>query len=164
MTASESESSLSTSSEPHDADEMTTGPSLKLIRQVGRLRLEGLDTDGESEAEESERDDEVKPLQVSPAVTASSYAPDSASSEGSGVEKASESLPSPISILSPTSAVGTQPKQIRVVTQSPPRKSPITSPTESGLVRKGSKWRTSMMHISDVSGTHKLIGPRSVTS
>lgn len=113
------------------------------------LSLEGFEMDEESETDEEA--DQVRPLQpLRITIADRSTSPDSTSLKtGSSVDSA---------IITPTSATAVQvggydssPEKtvVRLAGSSPSRKAPIGS--GPGLDRKESKWRKSVMGISDVS-------------
>lgn len=159
---------------------MRSGPSLKAVKEIGLLRLEmPMSPPDELKEEEEDEEDYISPLtfertrsSVRSPVSAGLQigSPSSGDSEqGSDIRDGRSQLGvSPTSILatsprsvSESSAAATsrqQPKQqLRVASQSPPKRSPVSaganSPVEpaSDLGRKGSKWRKSMMNISEVS-------------
>jgi hypothetical protein len=149
------------------------------VKQAGlpRLEIPAINSTKQTTKEEveEEEDDIISPLRSTRRISDSSsdlsetqelWTPSSGNAE-LGTSATDSSLSqfgvSPVSILSSSARFGSDPtavpsllqppKQIRVVSHSPPKKSPgATSPVEptSDLGRKGSKWRKSMMNISEV--------------
>lgn len=169
-----------------NTNDMVSGPSVKEIRQVGLLRLEipgsqsavkrsvGESVREEENEEEDEEEDVISPLPSLERTAGSDVSsdsqeivtPSSANTELEPTILRQNGSPSSAPLLSPLSPSGLAPRQsVRVVSQSPPKKvmSGGTSPVDVGLGRKSSKWRKSMMNISEVScasGPSSRIAPR----
>ena len=135
---------------------LTCSPSLKQVKQIGKVRLDGSDTpsartddainEGIEEEEEEEEDDVVQPLRsmtsqssrrvVESPVTASTFNDE---------------------VQTPTSPSFSDNVVIRQSSSSPPRfgsspNQPEVAPRKpEGLGRKESKWRKSVMNLSEVS-------------
>lgn len=140
---------------------LTCSASLKQVKQIGKLRLEGVETSSASSArkaeaieeegsEEEEEDDVVQPLRSAPSQSSRRMvdSPATASTFGDDVQ-------------TPTSPSFSDNVVIRQSSSSPPRFSSSPSQPEvnaprrqEGLGRKESKWRKSVMNLSGtLSGT-----------
>jgi hypothetical protein len=134
---------------------LTCSASLKQVKQIGKLRLEGVDAPPARQAEaieeegseEEEEDDVVQPLRSAPSQSSRRMvdSPATASTFGDDVQ-------------TPTSPSFSDNVVIRQSSSSPPRFSDSPSQPEvnaprrqEGLGRKESKWRKSVMNLSGVS-------------
>jgi hypothetical protein len=135
---------------------LTCSASLKQVKQIGKLRLEGVDApparkaeaiEEEGSEEEEEEDDVVQPLRSAPSQSSRRMvdSPATASTFGDDVQ-------------TPTSPSFSDNVVIRQSSSSPPRFSNSPSQPEvnaprrqEGLGRKESKWRKSVMNLSGVS-------------
>jgi hypothetical protein len=110
------------------------------------LSLEGFDFEAEDEEQEVENEqaDEVRPLQPLQPLRIPSRSSDApAISPGLSTASSTEIVMTPVSESSP------ERPDVRLAGSSPPRKAPVGS--NIGLDRKESKWRKSVMNLSDVS-------------
>jgi hypothetical protein len=133
---------------------LTCAPSLKQVKQIGKLRLEGVETSSartneaiEEEGSEEEEDDVVQPLRSMTSQSSRRVvdSPATVSTFGDDVQ-------------TPTSPSFSDNVVIRQNSSSPPRfgSSPsqreVNAPRKpEGLGRKESKWRKSVMNLSEVS-------------
>jgi hypothetical protein len=131
--------------------------TLKRTKPSGMLSLQGFDFDEEDEEEElaereaSENGDmvrDLRPIRIpsnSGRSGLGSAYPDTPASANSAIEE----------IVTPTSSEGSPPRgfSTKLAGSSPPRKAPIGTSLGADLGRKESKWRKSIMGLSDVSVT-----------
>lgn len=132
-----------------DSPMKRTKPSGNLMAEDNDDAREELAEDAEEGSEEEDVVRELQPIRI-PSNSSRHYnngQPHTPSSIASGIEE----------IVTPTSMTGSSPNGgytgMRLAGSSPPHKAPVGTGMSSDLGRKGSKWRKSMMGLSDVSGT-----------
>lgn len=130
------------------------GSSSRRVKPSGMLSLEGFDFDeedehGDEEKLEDEQADEVRPLQ--PLQPLQPLRIPSKSSDAPAISPGLSTASSTEIVMTPVSGPESSPERpdVRLAGSSPPRKAPVGS--NIGLDRKESKWRKSVMNLSDVS-------------
>jgi len=123
---------ISTESLASPIPENVSEPSLKRIKQSGMLSLPGFAFD-----EADEEEDSVQPLRNLTIITRSSPIP----------SNASLSPMNDFAILTPTSEISNKYDSLVLAGSSPPTRAPIGT---GKLEREKSKWRRSVMNLSDV--------------
>ncbi|KAK1926201.1 hypothetical protein DB88DRAFT_481048 [Papiliotrema laurentii] len=141
--------------------------TLKRTKPSGMLSLQGFDFDEEDEEEElaereaSENGDmvrDLRPIRIpsnSGRSGLGSAYPDTPASANSAIEE----------IVTPTSSEGSPPRgfSTKLAGSSPPRKAPIGTSLGADLGRKESKWRKSIMGLSDITANKKTLSKRTST-
>jgi len=161
-TASEPPSELLLSPMTPMSPSALKAPTIRRTHPSGMLSLEGFEEESASDLtdEASESEDmvhDLKPIRI-PSNGASARSNASANSAVSPATPASV-ISAYDEIVTPSSAHGSSPDfHARYAGSSPPRKAPIGTGAGTGdLGRKGSKWRKSVMGLSDVSAADDCV-------
>lgn len=103
--------------------------------------------------DEEEESDTFQPLHTpsEPAPPLTIRIPQNSTHQHEGPSPLSNTSVSPVSAFSPYTPVSEGERDMRFAGSSPPRKAPIGTGKVSGLGRKDSRWKTSVMSLSDVS-------------